>query len=104
MRRIDLGVYATALIAASSFLPWLDSKWISTSCAHDGAGGAVSVAGVVGWLTGAALLTYSLVRARRDRRIWRALLLVPVLLASFFGFVLLVDLAFARDCGGMLLG
>jgi hypothetical protein len=104
-KRIDLSVYATTVIAVSSFLPWVDTKWITTGCVHGGSeGGVLSVVGIVGWLAGATLLTVSLVRARRDGRTWRDLMLLPAFAVSVIGIVLLLGVAWSRDCGGGFVG
>jgi hypothetical protein len=100
-KRIDFGVKGTALVVVSSFLPFVDEKWVSAGCADNGPKTSVlSVVAILGWLTGAAILVIALGRARREGKTWRDLLLLPAIGASLLGFVLLAGYAFASDCGG----
>ena len=104
-KRIDPSVYGTTLIVVSSFLPWIDTKWITTGCFHGGSqGGVLSVVGIVSWLVGALLLVVTLVHARRDGKTWRDLMLLPAVAASILGIVLLIGAAWSRDCGGGFVG
>ncbi len=98
--RLDLGVAAVTLVAVSSFLPWLDVKWVSTGCGPHGGtnGGVLSLLGIASWLVGAALLVVAIARDRRD------LLLLPALVATIVGIALLIGTSVGGRCGNGLLG
>jgi hypothetical protein len=62
------------------------------------------VVGIVGWLIGAMLLVAALIQARRDGKTWRDMMVLPAVAASILGIVLLIGVAWARDCGGGFIG